>query len=493
MRFREFNPILNEFVLGNGQDPFKKLADIASETAETDPLHKEALDIMNMILDKIKKDPEVKGNTSRQPQAQQQVQPQAQQQVQQQTLQQNNPNAVVSERQNTAMPDDLVWEEYLNSIEDPKTRNAMAKDAKLRAITLNFIKKYEQKKIEVHKLITDLASKVLERIAKSKPTESDIEALIGIFKQNQIPDEQMKYFLNGAINGKIINMLTLVKTARGSIDDHVGSSYKKIYLKIIADFFKLADGMRTAGNIGPGEVAFVLLGDPTQKMEKGDLQVGNETFEIKAGNITPTILKDGSPGSPKLSGAVFGAKVNQKPASAWPNVQEILHGIGIEDTTKIGNTTDKTTGEKGTRELQRFKINPTGLKELNYELDYLRIRKQKRAVIMAEILETVFPKQIKKEKQDYIQKVLLTMDEKGHFPPSYDGDLMKLVAKTALAGYRLEKHKENFLFFNKTSRNYMIFRHEQMEEAIDNGTIKLFGGIDWGDGQYPAAPKMVIP
>jgi hypothetical protein len=485
MRFKEFK--LDEFALKQGQDPFQKLADIASETPQDDPLHKEAIDIMNMILNKINKETDVK---TKEPNQSQEIQPQI---SQTQTQQPNDPNAVVSERHSIQMSDDLVWEAYLNSIEDPKTRNLIAKDSKLKTITLKFIKKYEETKKQSQSVITDLARKVLKRISKNEPSESDMEALIGIFGQNNVPDEQMQFFLNGALNGKIINMLSLVKSSSGKIDQHVKSPYRKIFQLIINDFFKLADGMRTAGNVGPGEVAFVLLGDPTEKMEKGDLQVGNETFEIKAGNITPTVLKNGNPGAPKLSGAVFGAKVNQKPASAWPNVQEILHGIGIEDTIKIGNTTDKITGEKGTKELQRFKINPTGLRELNSELDYLRIRKQKRAVLMAEILETVFPKQIKKNKQEYIQKISLTMANNGHFPESYDSDFMKLIAKTALEGYRLEKHKENFLFFNKTSRNYMIFRHDQMEDAIDNGTIKLFGGIDWGDGQYPAAPKMVIP
>jgi len=486
MRFREFTPILIEFALAKGEDPFKKLADIADETSVDDPLHKEALEIMNIILDKIKTDtpaapaavpaavpPAAPAAPAAPPAA--------------------NPNSVISEKHNIEMPDDLIWEEYLNSIENPSMRNKMAKDPKIKSITLNFIKKYEEKKTEALKGVTDLASKVLQRISKSTPSESEVEALIGIFRQNQIPDERMKYFLSGAINGKVINMLSLVKTSSGKIDDHVSSSYKNIFSKVVNDFFNLADGMRTAGNIGPGEVAFVLLGDPTKKMNKGDLEVGNESFEVKASNVTPKFKKDGTPATPAKSGAVFGAKVNQKPASAWPNVQDILNKYGIKNTMKTGNITDPTTGEKGTKEIAKFKINPRGLAELNKELDLLRMPKLKRAKLMADILEQVFPKIVKQNKTEFTQEITLTMDPTGHFPETFNSEFMKLIAKTALSGYKLEQHKENFLFFNKTTRNYKVFRHEQMEDAIDNGTIELFGGIDWGDGQYGAAPKMYIP
>ena len=37
-----------------------------------------------------------------------------------------------------------------------------------------------------------------------------------------------------------------------------------------------------------------------------------------------------------------------------------------------------------------------------------------------------------------------------------------------------------------------FFQEEAMEGAINDGTIRLFKGIDWSDGQYPAAPKMYI-
>jgi hypothetical protein len=201
------------------------------------------------------------------------------------------------------------------------------------------------------------------------------------------------------------------------------------------------------------------------------------------------MTKKGTPGAGKPSGAVFGAKVNQKPASAWPIVQEILNKYGIKQTLRP--VTDKSGN---TRDLERFKINRMGLTDLNSELDNLRMPKSKRANLMADMLEQLFPRIIKKDKKEFVGRVALTMNGKtGHFPVEDSSELMKLIAKVALEGYKLEKHKENFIFFNKTTRSFAIFRGEAMEQAIDDGTIKLFKGIDWSDGQYPAAPKMYLP
>jgi hypothetical protein len=332
---------------------------------------------------------------------------------------------------------------------------------------------------------------VLSRISKSEPSDSEKDSLLGIFPQFGIGNEQMTLFLQGAKEGKIIDMQKLVNSSDGKIDMHVKSIYKPVYMKVIGSFFNLADGMRTAGNIGPGEVAFVLLGNPAKKMEKGDLDVGGESFEVKASSDSPGKEKrDGSPGATKPNGAVFGAKVNQKPASAWPNVQEILNKYGIERTTREVKDANSPTGFK---ELERFKINSSGLTDLNAELDSMRMPKAKRAKLMTAILKQLFPKIINQDQDGFEQKVLATMNPKtGHFPIEDNGSLMKLIALTALTGYKLEKHKENFIFFNKTSRNYKVFRGTQVDDAINNDTIRLFKGIDWSDGQYPAAPKMYI-
>jgi hypothetical protein len=402
---------------------------------------------------------------------------------------------VIAERapskKTVAQPDDLVWEEYLNTIADPTARAKIAKDPHIKASISIFIKAYESKKETARKELNDLAGDVLSRISKDGASDSEKESLIAIFATNNVPEEHMKFFLQGAKAGKIIDMSSLVNSYNGKIDDHVRQPYRAIFSKVIGNFFNLADGMRTAGNIGPGEVAFVLLGNPAKKMNKGDLEVGNESFEVKASSDTPgKPKKDGTPGASKPNGAVFGAKVNQKPASAWPIVQEILNKYGIERTTREVKDASSPTGFK---ELERFKINSSGMTDLNTELDNLRMPKAKRANLMADILEQLFPKIVKQNKKDFVQHVALTMDPKtGHFPIEDSGELMKLLAKTALTGYKLEKHKENFIFFNKSSRTFYVFRGDEMAEAIDDGTIRLFKGIDWSDGQYPAAPKMYI-
>jgi hypothetical protein len=490
---------LNEFAPPSGQeDLFQQLATIAQETAPGDPFHEKAMKLMQAVLTKV-------GDIADQPV--QAVEPQPAPVVQEpqpapvvqepQPIQEPVPEEepVIAERASSkkisAQPDDLVWEEYLNTIADPKARAKISKDPAIKASISVFIKAYESKKEAARKEINDLAGDVLSRISKDGASDSEKESLIAIFATNNVPEEHMKFFLQGAKAGKIIDMASLVNAYNGKIDAHVRQPYRAIFSKVIGNFFNLADGMRTAGNIGPGEVAFVLLGNPAKKMAKGDLEVGNESFEVKASSDTPGKLKkDGTPGASKPNGAVFGAKVNQKPASAWPIVQEILNKYGIDRTTREVKDASSPTGFK---ELERFKINSSGMTDLNAELDNMSMPKAKRANLMADILEQLFPKIVKQNKKEFVQHVALTMDPTtGHFPTEDTGELMKLLAKTALTGYKLEKHKENFIFFNKSSRTFYVFRGDEMAEAIDDGTIRLFKGIDWSDGQYPAAPKMYI-
>ena len=487
------NELILEFAPPQGQeDPFARLADIAKETEPGDPYHEQAVKLMSLILNKIKTTEPVTqppaAGLAPPPQPTPQPTP-AQQQSAQQAIPQQP--AIQQPMAEDLELDDSVWEEYLNTIKDPKERNKIAKDPKTKEMVFKFVNLYDQKRVNAKKEISDLAKSVLTRISKSEPSESEIDSLIGIFRQHSIADDQMKFFLQGANAGKIINMSKLVlHTGPGKIDTFVNASYRSIFSKVVGNFFNLADGMRTAGNIGPGEVAFVLLGDPAKKMDKGDLEVGSESFEVKASSDTPgKMTKKGVPGASKPNGAVFGAKVNQKPASAWPNVQEILNKYGIDQTTRI--VTNKETGE--TKELERFKINASGMTDFNEQLDSMRMKPLKRAKLMTEILKQLFPKIINKDQAGFEKKILAIMDPKsGHFPTSDGGGLMKLIANVALEGYKLEKHKENFIFFNKTSRNFYVFRGEEMEGAINDGTIRLFKGIDWSDGQYPAAPKMYI-
>jgi hypothetical protein len=497
MRFFEFrSPIIDAAEPSSVANPLQKLADIVKTIDPSDPLYNQAIDIMQLGLSKA-------DNAVEKSQPNIEVPVEKSQPNIEVPVEKSQPNieVPVEEKLDTAvkktkpaakknLDDESVYEAYLNAIQDPIERMAMAKDAEFKNKMLNFIKIYENDKAAKRKELTDLAGDVLSRISKGEPSDSEKDALLGIFPQFGIGNEQMTLFLQGAKEGKIIDMQKLVNSFDGIIDNHVNSVYKPVYMKVIGSFFNLADGMRTAGNIGPGEVAFVLLGNPAEKMVKGDLKVGKESFEVKASSDSAgKEKKDGSPGATKPNGAVFGAKVNQKPASAWPNVQEILNKYEIEQTTRV--VTNKETGE--TKELERFKLNASGMTDLNAELDSMRMPKAKRAKLMSEILKQLFPKIINQDRAGFEQKVLATMNPKtGHFPIEDNGSLMKLIALTALEGYKLEKHKENFIFFNKTSRNYKVFRGTQIDDAINNDTIRLFKGIDWSDGQYPAAPKMYI-
>jgi hypothetical protein len=134
--------------------------------------------------------------------------------------------------------------------------------------------------------ISNMLSKVNEN------NEQSIARARSIFLNDEIPIEEAKRFLEVAQTG-VIDMIPMVKKSKGKLDQFVVNDpvVKRVYAKVIADFINWIPG-KTAGNVGPGEFALVMLGNPTGKEKKGDLKIGDEMFEVKAGNTSQSRIKD---------------------------------------------------------------------------------------------------------------------------------------------------------------------------------------------------------
>jgi hypothetical protein len=135
---------------------------------------------------------------------------------------------------------------------------------------------------ESYKILDPYLKKMLSRMGSDGPAE--IAKMRTIFQKDEIPTNDAIEFLKAAQHGDVINMVKLVKTKETStIDKFVKPALRKTFVKVIGDFFDVLP-QATGGNIGPGEVAFTLLGNPVEKVRKGDLMVGappkNEKFEI---------------------------------------------------------------------------------------------------------------------------------------------------------------------------------------------------------------------
>ena len=202
MRFFEFrSQIIDTAEPSSTTNPLQKLADIVKAIDPSDPLYDQAIDIMQLGLSKA--DNAVEKN-------QQDIEVPVEKN-------QQDIEVPVEEKLDTAvkktkpaakknLDDESVYEAYLNAIQDPTERMAMAKDAEFKNKMLNFIKIYENDKAVKRKKLTDLAGDVLSRISKGEPSDSEKDALLGIFPQFGIGNEQMTLFLQGAKEGKIIDM-----------------------------------------------------------------------------------------------------------------------------------------------------------------------------------------------------------------------------------------------------------------------------------------------
>jgi hypothetical protein len=70
----------------------------------------------------------------------------------------------------------------------------------------------------------------------------------------------------------------------GKLEDYFDPRYKNIFDEIKSELFKLKPPASGSANVGPGELALAMLGNPAEKPDKGDIKIGEEMYEIKAGD-----------------------------------------------------------------------------------------------------------------------------------------------------------------------------------------------------------------
>ena len=146
---------------------------------------------------------------------------------------------------------------------------------------------------QIRKDITDIIRGLIERY---KDQYKDP-------KQFQNFEQLILDFLNSSIKG-IVPLSMLIKHGAGNIVDEVKLTKFKPLVdnNFIKDLLNKIPG-KTSGNWGPGELGLAILGIPVSKGDKGDIQVGGETIELKASNnpqkggrIGSEIVKSGKAG-----------------------------------------------------------------------------------------------------------------------------------------------------------------------------------------------------
>lgn len=371
-----------------------------------------------------------------------------------------------------------------------------AKASELNRLLDNALKQAQQSYKSLDKYIVKLLSKV------NDVNEQNIARARSIFLNDEIPIEDAKRFLEVAQTG-VINMTAMVKKSKGRLDQFVvnDSVVKRVYVKVVNDFINWIPG-KTAGNVGPAEYGLVMLGNPAGKEKKGDLKIGDEMFEVKASNLIQTQKKSGGLSTPERTGAIFDTGVSSK--SIWPAVATVLKSYGFENLTEK-RTSKKTNKEK---EYIRFSLTAANFENYNAEFDRLGMNLSKRAELLTKIAETVFPSANfnGKEVKAQIQQILATTKGKltpAMIPPGEseslknNNTLLKYLNTLALQTYREEgESKNNFLFVNKSTREYRVYRGSQLDTELSNpnSDLKLINGIAFSlqDKQSKATPKIAL-
>lgn len=353
---------------------------------------------------------------------------------------------------------------------------------------------------ESYKSLDPYISKMLAKTGSNNP--QDIAKARSIFLTDEIPIEDAKHFLEIAQIG-VIDMTAMVNKPEGLIDEFVINDpvVKRVYDKVIDDFINWIPG-KTAGNIGPGELAFVMLGNPAGKETKGDLKIGDEMFEIKAGDTKRKVTKAGTLGTPGHTGAIFDTGISGK--AMWPQVKSILAAAGFENmvTAPVKDSAGKV------KQFSRYSLINTNFENWNQEFDRLKFNVNQRANLLTQIAQIIFPYQefnpneVKSEIKSILAKT------KGRLAPAeippgvtkqleHNTDLLRYFGKLALRTYREEgESKDNFMFINKSTKKYKIFRGDQLDKELDNpdSNLKVMGGIAFSltDAQSKAVPKFSL-
>jgi hypothetical protein len=347
---------------------------------------------------------------------------------------------------------------------------------------------------ESYKILDPYLKQMLSRMGSDGPAE--VAKMRTIFQKDEIPTNDAIEFLKAAQHGDVIDMVKLVRTSDGIIDSFVKPKLRKTFLKVIGDFFDVLP-QATGGNIGPGEVAFTLLGNPVEKVRKGDLMVGappnGEKFEIKAGNTTIPQTKKGA-GTPKLSGAILGGDKIPTGKSAWPAVKAILDTAGFTDT-EVADTDGKP--------YPNYRLNNVGMKQFNDAIIAQKMPTKRVAQVFSDIIKVLYPsvwdESVLTDVSEILKrgkgKIVLANVKPGEAKAlENNNELMRYITSKALETYKQDAGKDNFIFFNKTTRTFKVLRGEEFNKDLSNpdGKLKVIRGVDWNDGAYKASPGLML-
>ena len=305
--------------------------------------------------------------------------------------------------------------------------------------------------------------------------------IIDIKTEQKLSNEEIEDFLASSVQGKVLNMLKLVKALDGNVRDFVATKYQKAFDVFVSkDIFSYSPG-KTSGAIGPGEMALSMFGNPAEKANVGDIKVGEEMYEVKAS---------------KQSGGRLNSKQISKATNAWSawrtGIQKITKNVADDELLTISKKNQKdevykVKGWDGTlkakKKASRYNWNPSGFKALNNEILIHSNRNLSFQLFWNTIKALVLNI---KEIPDAESLVKNAIEQDGQV--DYD-KMTQAYTKIAYESYHLADGVTNILLLNtKNLHFHIIASGDNLVQSIQNGNIKYGGGFNWNDDQQTPTP-----
>lgn len=331
------------------------------------------------------------------------------------------------------------------------------------------------------------------------------EAMTGkvlkLLSEGQTKTEDIKNFLQACLDGNVINLLDMVKSNKGFIDDYVNAEYENEYqLFVKENIFTYSPGA-TSGAIGPGELALAMLGDPANKAtEGGDLYIGDTLFEIKAGKGT----SGGRMNSKKIVSATAGYPVWEqginkilKDAQAKGKI-DIVNNKGKEVKVSLqdydGSTHNKTG--KGYKKGSRYNFNPSGIKALNDDvlIPFAAQAGENTNRSAKDVTYDLFHDSFKALVGNWDE--IKNADKVVYNAVKDDGtvdynEMAKAYTSIAYRSYQLADEVKQILFIRTDTRHFAIIEdHDDFMGAIEgeDARVVIGSGFTWNDDQQKPTP-----
>lgn len=290
-----------------------------------------------------------------------------------------------------------------------------------------------------------------------------------VLRNRQLSKEEVISFLDAANNSHIIDMTKLVKQEEGNVLNFVNKKYVKQFNLFKDSLFGYIPG-GTGANMGPGEVALSLLGNPTEKGTIGDLLVGNTMYEIKGNR-------------PGKGGGRMNGKQVQKPTSGMNWIRDFFKETFNKETVY--------KNEKG-KPISMYNWNDLGIKNLNDDVTKLVPNINQRDRILKKFLVGLWSFMILNHKEiDKFQEIISSSVSEGIIDPvkaKYN------ILTVLYESYRLSdgegegKDKQlNIIVLNASTLNFRIIR-----KASDFSNIQVKGGVNWNDANSSTSPQTHI-